>query len=372
MSIDVTHQVGRSAVQRVTEEKDASDIDIYRTREASSMGQEKLHLWDKGSFIYGTREASSMGQGKLHLWDRGSFIYGTREASSMGQGKLHLWDKGSFIYGTREASSMGQGKLHLWDKGSFIYGTREASSMGQGKLHLWDKGSFIYGAGEASSQNCKKCRTTPENLVPFVMALSAFDCAFIYQNQSEIGNVLKEMREELFITSKVWNTFHSYDAALANPMGYREGGELFPKDESGHKIFLSDVHFLETWRELENAVAIGKVFEHPTVSNIASLLQKANAQVALRFLIQFNVGVVPKSSDPQRQRQNLNVELYLPVSAHSPHFPFGVIQNALKYERIVKVLDEWSQTQFAYELPVNNMDEQFSHRRVHTQSENGF
>ncbi|KAI3417553.1 hypothetical protein GPALN_013273 [Globodera pallida] len=270
------------------------------------------------------------------------------------------------------------------------------------------------------------------------------DCAFIYQNQSEIGNALKEMvqageikRDELFITSKVWNTFHSYDAALANvdtileqlgldyldlclihwPIGYREGGELLPKDESGQKVFLSDVDFLETWRALENAVAMGKVrsigvsnfnsaqiqrvidtgsikpcvlqtechpffqqkklrtfcknngihfvascplgssadnmfrsaeypkvFDHPTISNIATLLQKTNAQVVLRFLIQLNVGVVPRSSDSQRQRQNLDIFgfslnddqmaqmealdtgkriVYLPISAHSPHFPFG-------------------------------------------------
>ncbi|KAL3119934.1 hypothetical protein niasHT_007062 [Heterodera trifolii] len=270
------------------------------------------------------------------------------------------------------------------------------------------------------------------------------DCAFIYQNQSEIGAALKEMvqhgeikREDLFITSKVWNTFHSFDAALANvhksleqlgldyldlclihwPMGYKEGTELFPKDAEGQKVFLSDVDFLDTWRALEKAVALGKVrsigvsnfnsaqiqriidncnirpsvlqtechvffqqkklrtfcknngihfvascplgssadnsfrkseypsvFEHPTISEIASLLQKSNAQVALRFLTQFGVGVVPRSSDAQRQRQNLDIFgfslndqqmaqiealdtgkriLYLTVSAHSPHFPFG-------------------------------------------------
>uniref|UniRef100_A0A183CRJ5 Aldo_ket_red domain-containing protein n=1 Tax=Globodera pallida TaxID=36090 RepID=A0A183CRJ5_GLOPA len=87
-----------------------------------------------------------------------------------------------------------------------------------------------------------------------------------------------------------------------------------------------------------------KVFDHPTISNIATLLQKSNAQVVLRFLIQLNVGVVPRSSDSQRQRQNLDVFgfslnddqmaqmeafdtgkriVYLPISAHSPHFPFG-------------------------------------------------
>ncbi|KIH50120.1 hypothetical protein ANCDUO_19804, partial [Ancylostoma duodenale] len=41
------------------------------------------------------------------------------------------------------------------------------------------------------------------------------DCAWIYGNQVEIGEVFKKLfssthkREDIFITSKVWNTFHS-------------------------------------------------------------------------------------------------------------------------------------------------------------------
>jgi diketogulonate reductase-like aldo/keto reductase len=45
-----------------------------------------------------------------------------------------------------------------------------------------------------------------------------FDCAFIYQNEETVGKALKEIidssngqlkREDFFITSKCWNTFHS-------------------------------------------------------------------------------------------------------------------------------------------------------------------
>ncbi|XP_018375711.1 PREDICTED: aldose reductase A-like [Trachymyrmex cornetzi] len=45
-----------------------------------------------------------------------------------------------------------------------------------------------------------------------------FDCAYIYQNEKEIGKVLCEKiakgivkREDLFITTKLWNTFHKRD-----------------------------------------------------------------------------------------------------------------------------------------------------------------
>lgn len=75
----------------------------------------------------------------------------------------------------------------------------------------------------------------------------------------------------------MWNTFHSYERALGAveeilselklsyldlclihwPMGYQEGGELFPKN--GEKMLYSDVDYLETWRALEQKVKEGKI-----------------------------------------------------------------------------------------------------------------
>jgi aldehyde reductase len=110
------------------------------------------------------------------------------------------------------------------------------------------------------------------------------DCAQAYENQAEIGAVLKELfdggkvkREDVFITSKVWNTFHSYNLALKSvestladlkidyldlclihwPTGYQEGGELFPKKSD--KMIYSDVDYLDTWKAMEHMVKQGKV-----------------------------------------------------------------------------------------------------------------
>ncbi|CAI5441680.1 unnamed protein product [Caenorhabditis angaria] len=111
------------------------------------------------------------------------------------------------------------------------------------------------------------------------------DCAFAYQNQKEIGEVLTKIfaegkikREEVFITSKVWNTFHSFEQAKLNiqtiindlelqyidlllihwPQGYEEGGEIFPLTESG-KMRYSNEDYLDTWKALEEAQKAGKV-----------------------------------------------------------------------------------------------------------------
>ncbi|XP_044756784.1 aldo-keto reductase family 1 member B1-like [Coccinella septempunctata] len=103
------------------------------------------------------------------------------------------------------------------------------------------------------------------------------DCAYVYGNEKEVGDAIKTKiaegvvkREDLFITSKLWNTFHKPELvetalkeSLKNlsveyvdlylihwPLGYKEGGALFPTNEQG-KIEFSDVDYVDTWKALE-------------------------------------------------------------------------------------------------------------------------
>ncbi|XP_055627813.1 aldo-keto reductase family 1 member B1-like isoform X2 [Toxorhynchites rutilus septentrionalis] len=109
------------------------------------------------------------------------------------------------------------------------------------------------------------------------------DGAHVYQNEHEVGEgvnaKIKEgviKREDIFITSKLWNTFHRPElvegacrTTLKNlgldyvdlylihwPMGYREGDALFPTDENG-KTAYSDVDYVDTWKEMEKLVELG-------------------------------------------------------------------------------------------------------------------
>jgi len=118
------------------------------------------------------------------------------------------------------------------------------------------------------------------------------DCAMMYRNEDEIGQALtavfkdgKIKREDVFITSKVANNYHSYENATKAvdiilkslqlqyldlllihwPMGFEEGVE----ERHGHGDHgdhgrnatpkFSNVDYVETWRALEDALKAKKV-----------------------------------------------------------------------------------------------------------------
>lgn len=111
-----------------------------------------------------------------------------------------------------------------------------------------------------------------------------FDCAYIYGNEVEIGKALREKiaegvvkREELFITTKLWNTKHKKESVVPAckesvknfgfdyvdlylihwPVAYRGNSkELWPLDDKGN-LMASDEDFCDTWREMEECVRLG-------------------------------------------------------------------------------------------------------------------
>lgn len=121
------------------------------------------------------------------------------------------------------------------------------------------------------------------------------DCAYVYGNEKDVGIAIRDKlnqgiikRPELFITSKLWNTFHRPDLVepaikktLSNlnlayvdlylihwPMAYKEGDSLFPKNADDTPA-LSDVDYIDTWKAMEDLVTKGYV-KNIGVSNFNS------------------------------------------------------------------------------------------------------
>jgi|SRR6185369_9984380 len=111
-----------------------------------------------------------------------------------------------------------------------------------------------------------------------------FDCAERYRNEREVGEILHAglaagiPREELFITTKLWNTNHrpdrveqAFEASLNRlrldyldlylihtPFAFQPGDEQDPRDSDGNLIYDRGLTLLDTWRAMENLVDRGR------------------------------------------------------------------------------------------------------------------
>jgi len=111
-----------------------------------------------------------------------------------------------------------------------------------------------------------------------------FDCAERYRNEAAVGEAMQGMfragtvrREDVFVTTKLWNTNHrpervkpAFDASrqrlrldtidcyiIHTPFAFKPGDEQDPRDEQGRVIYDSGVTLLETWQALERLVDQG-------------------------------------------------------------------------------------------------------------------
>ena len=112
-----------------------------------------------------------------------------------------------------------------------------------------------------------------------------FDCAERYRNEREVGEALQAglaaggiAREDIFVTTKVWNTNHrpervepAFQASLDRlrldyldlylihtPFAFQPGDEHDPRDQNGNVIYDDGVTLLDTWKAMESLVDHGR------------------------------------------------------------------------------------------------------------------
>ncbi|CAL7938560.1 unnamed protein product [Xylocopa violacea] len=228
------------------------------------------------------------------------------------------------------------------------------------------------------------------------------DTAFYYQNEKEIGRAIQAKvkdgtvkREDLFVTTKLWNNFHKEESvvpackkSLENlglsyvdlylvhwPFAFKEGDDLMPKNEDG-ALQLSDTDYLETWRGMEECARLGLArsigisnfnqeqitrllgvakilpvnnqvevsvnlnqksliefckkhnititafsplgqpgnrsgipnsLDNPKIIELSNKYNKTPAQIALRYVLQHGIAIIPKTVTPSRLKENMNI-----------------------------------------------------------------
>ena len=112
-----------------------------------------------------------------------------------------------------------------------------------------------------------------------------FDCAERYRNEEAVGDAMQEAfktgrirREEVFVSTKLWNSNHrpervepAFEASrrrlrldyvdcylIHTPFAFQPGEEQDPRDEQGKVIYDSEVTLVDTWRALERLVDGGR------------------------------------------------------------------------------------------------------------------
>jgi len=112
-----------------------------------------------------------------------------------------------------------------------------------------------------------------------------FDCAERYRNEREVGAALqaglaggKVARQDLFVTTKLWNTNHRPERVepaceasmdrlqlsyldlylIHTPFAFQPGDNQDPRDPSGNVLYDPAVTLLDTWRAMESLVDSGK------------------------------------------------------------------------------------------------------------------
>ncbi|MES1178078.1 MAG: aldo/keto reductase, partial [Myxococcales bacterium] len=127
--------------------------------------------------------------------------------------------------------------------------------------------------------------TKQATLLALQAGFRQFDCAERYRNEPAVGEAWREAiragtvrRQELFMTTKLWNTNHRpervkpafegscqrlgldyIDSYLAHtPFAFQPGEDQDPRDEHGKVIYDEGVTLLDTWHAMEALVDDGR------------------------------------------------------------------------------------------------------------------
>ena len=183
------------------------------------------------------------------------------------------------------------------------------------------------------------------------------DTAKFYGNEADVGAAVRESgvpKDEVFITTKLWNTDHGYEAAL-------EAYEASRKRLGFPTVDLYLIHWpvpglrRETWRALERILREGKAraigVSNYMVPHLEELLASAEVVPAVNQ-IELSPFLYPRDVVEFCERHKVAVEAYSPLTkGHRLRDP-RLVGIAQKYRKSVpQVLIRWGLQHGFVEIP---------------------
>ena len=207
-------------------------------------------------------------------------------------------------------------------------------------------------------------------LTALEMGYRHIDTAALYYNEEFVGQAIRESgipRDDIFVTTKMWNSEHGYDTALRafdvsmdklgldvvdlylihwpKPLNketwraferiYREGRAKAIGVSNFHQHHLEDLFTTAEIKPMVNQVEFhpylvqqslvdfcktnniqyeawsplmqGKIFNVPFLQQLSIKYQRSIAQIVLRWNIELGIVTIPKSSTPDRIKSNLEI-----------------------------------------------------------------
>ncbi|KAJ3154144.1 hypothetical protein HDU86_004686 [Geranomyces michiganensis] len=185
------------------------------------------------------------------------------------------------------------------------------------------------------------------------------DCAHCYENEAEVGAAIaasNKPRNEIFVTSKLWNTSHGksqvakaaahtlknlgldyLDLYLIHwPIAFvaTSDKELTPKTADGKGVALDTAtSIIDTWREMEKLVDAGKAKAIGVSNFTASMLRELLPQCRIRPAVnqvELHVFLPQPALLEYCRKENIVVTAYSPLGS-------GKEPSPLKDETVVKI-----------------------------------
>ncbi|XP_031616542.1 1,5-anhydro-D-fructose reductase-like [Contarinia nasturtii] len=209
------------------------------------------------------------------------------------------------------------------------------------------------------------------------------DTAFLYGNEVEVGNAIRSKiedgvikREDIFVTTKLWSTFHEPDQVekafqrsfdnlnldyidlylMHYPVAYRRVLQnirlpsddvnafyVFPVDKNGNTL-TEDVDYVDTWRAMEKLIETGQV-RSIGISNFNSEQTERILSMATIKPVTNQVECHPNLN--QRKLINFNAARNMTITAYSPlgrpHTPNGQ-KLALSEPKVLELAQKYRKT----------------------------